>query len=309
MVRPSPLTRLSSVSAQLGYCQCAKTVSKNMPVTLRSKRAMAVIEPSAGGRLRSLVIDGHEVIGSVPKAALTAFLGRVPAVRRDWYRGSFPLAPWAGTLPGGEFEFDGVRYVVESDTANVAQHGVIAECEWRITDDARAEGKLTLSTPFGPGLVGRWPFEGCAVQSFMLDETTLKMCLEIHSAHGRMPAIAGYHPWFRRELDSGALASVSFTPAKRLVAIGKGLVTSEDLGERPWDDLFVELSESPRISWPDGPTLTLESDAVVWVYFERMPVAFCVEPWTGANEGLETEWTKIVTPSDPLTLNFTISFG
>jgi aldose 1-epimerase len=203
---------------------------------------------------------------------------------------------------------DGVRYEVECDTSGAAQHGVIAECEWRIVDDIQAEEILTLSTPFGPRLTGRWPFVGHAVQSFVLDDSALKMRLEIHSSYGRMPAIAGYHPWFRRELYSGALTSIEFTPTRRLVAAVRGLVASEDLGERRWDDLFVELTQSPRISWPDGPMLTLESDVVVWAHFERMPVAFCIEPGTGTNDGLETEWAKVVVPDDPLTLNFTIHF-
>jgi aldose 1-epimerase len=90
---------------QPGCYQSFRAITKSVPVTLRSTRASIVIELLAGGRLLSLVIDGHEVMGSVPEAALTSILGNTPNTRRDWYRGSFPLAPWAGSLPGGEFEF------------------------------------------------------------------------------------------------------------------------------------------------------------------------------------------------------------
>lgn len=280
-----------------------------MAITLLSKRVTAVVEPAAGGRLLSLVVDGHDVMGSVPDEALAELLGDVPEAHHDWYRGSFPLAPWAGTLPSSAFEFEGTRYEVERDAGGTAGHGVVAECEWTIINRSSSETSLMLSTPFGPRLPGRWPFEGRAVQSFTLDDTALRMRLEVHSSHGRMPAIAGYHPWFRREFADGEQAVVRFVPAKRLVAHAGALISSEDLGERPWDDLFVGLVESPRISWPGGPTLILESDAAVWVYYERMPGGFCIEPWTGANDGLETRWATVVAPGNPLVLNFTIRFS
>ncbi len=279
-----------------------------MAVILRSRRATAVIDPVAGGRLLSLEINGVEVIHAMPATSLATALGADPAKYRDWYRGSFPLAPWAGSLHGGEFEFEGTRYTVESDAVNAPKHGVIAERIWDIFDHAEAEGRLTLSTPFGPRFTGGWPFEGYAVQSFVLDATSLTMRLEVHSSRDRMPAVAGFHPWFPRRIESGATADVEFNPTKRLVRSAGRRVASTDLGERPWDDLFVELRHRPRISWPGGPSLTLESDAPVWVYYERMPDGFCIEPWTGAN-GLDPEWTTTVVPGKPLKLNFTIRFA
>lgn len=277
-------------------------------ITLRSDRATAAVEPSTGGRLVSLIIDGHEVMGSVPEYVLDDILDDGPEARRDWYRGSFPLAPWAGNLPGGTFHFDGTSYDVERDASGAAAHGVVAESEWSIVGCPPAQRTLTLRAPFGPELPGRWPFEGFALQSFALDNSALQMRLEVHCYRGRMPAIAGFHPWFRQEMDNGAEASVVFSPRKRLVRGTAGLVATDDLGDRPWDDLFVGLEGSPRISWPGGPTLTLESNAAVWVYYERMPTGFCIEPWTGANDGLETEWAFIVTPGKPLFLDFTIRF-
>lgn len=60
-----------------------------MAINLLSERVTAVIEPAAGGRLLSLLVDGHDVMGSVPDNTLAELLGDVPEAHHDWYRGSF----------------------------------------------------------------------------------------------------------------------------------------------------------------------------------------------------------------------------
>jgi hypothetical protein len=124
-----------------------------------------------------------------------------------------------------------------------------------------------------------------------------------------MPAIAGFHPWFRRSLGAGRPATVSFSPGRRLIERAGCHVVTTDLGPRPWDDLFVDLAGSPSISWPDGPTVTLVSGAPIWVYYERMPEGFCIEPWTGPFNGLDTPWATVVSPGRPLTLDLAIVIG
>jgi aldose 1-epimerase len=276
-------------------------------IELRSERATVTIDPTTGGRLVSLVIDGHDVIGAVPTRTVIELVGDRVEARHDWYRGSFPLAPWAGALRDGAFMFDGAHYRVELDGAGTAQHGVVAERPWEI-DGAADSRAVTLSTSFGPDLPGGWPFDGRAVQSFVLEESALLVRLEVHSSGQRMPAIAGFHPWFRYELDDGATASIVFSPTSRLVQRAGRMVATNDLGQRPWDDAFVGLTGPPSISWVGGPNLRLESDAQVWVYYEQLPGAFCIEPWTGPFDSIETEWATVVTPGQPLVLNFAIRF-
>ena len=276
-------------------------------IELRSERASATIDPATGGRLVSLVIDGHDVIEAVPTRTVVELIGEGAEAKHDWYRGSFPLAPWAGALRDGEFVFDGVRHRVELDAAGAAQHGVVAERPWDI-DRVADGGAVTLSTSFGPDLPGRWPFDGRAVQSFILEKFALLMRLEVHSSGQRMPAIAGFHPWFRYELDDGTTASIAFSPTSRLAERAGVMVVTDDLGQRPWDDVFVGLTGPPAISWVGGPSLRLESDASVWVYYEELPGAFCIEPWTGPFDSIETERATVVTPGHPLVLNFAIRF-
>jgi aldose 1-epimerase len=146
------------------------------------------------------------------------------------------------------------------------------------------------------------------VQSFVLEKEALLMRLEVHASDQRMPAIAGFHQWFRYELTDGTTASIAFSPALRLADRAGLMTATNDLGQRPWDDAFIDLTGAPAISWVGGPNLRLESDASVWVYYEQLPSAFCTEPWTGPPNSIETEWATVVTPGHPLVLNFAIRF-
>jgi aldose 1-epimerase len=273
-------------------------------VFLRSAGATAVVDPAAGGRLVSLSIGGDEVLASVPHSVVDGLPGLGHDAHRDWYRGSFPLAPWAGRLRSRSIRFDDVEHVLGPGSTI---HGLVAEREWTVVTTPTSSS-VALAVPIGPEQPGGWPFDGLVQQAFQLTDSALRMRLEIHSQAGRMPAIAGFHPWFRRSLRTGA-AVVEFSPGRRLVQQGDRYVRTTDLGPRPWDDLFVDLAAPPSISWPAGPTLTLISDAPIWVNYERMPEGFCLEPWTGPPDGLGTDWAAVVTPGQPLVLDLTITFA
>lgn len=256
------------------------------------------LDPAAGARVTSLVIVGQEVIP-----------GRlVEGEEHDWYRGIFPLAPWAGNLAGGAFSFEGKEYHVASEKTGRAMHGLLAETPWQIHHQTGSEAVLGVA--FGPEQGHRWPFPGEAALHYRLDDNSLSMRLTVRSLTGRMPTVAGFHPWFRSAIG-GATALVSFTPAGRLLldpATGRRTHTS-DLGSRPWDDLFVDVPDHPRITWPGGPSLTLSSNGAVWVYYERTPGGFCIEPWTGSDDALGTGQAAVVTPTEPLVLDFTITWA
>lgn len=277
-----------------------------MTVTLHSGDVVAVLDPATGGRLTSLNVAGDELLATVPEDVREKVLAADPLRGRDWYRGSFPLAPWAGTLHDGAFEFDGRQHALP--LGGGAVHGLVAERAWDVVG-VPTETSADLAVRIGPQLPGGWPFDGLVRQSFHLDGSALRMRLEVHCPAGSMPAIAGFHPWFRRSLGAGRAARVSFSPGRRLIHRDGRHIATTDLGNRPWDDLFVDVSGPPSISWPDGPTLTLVSDAPIWVYYERMPEGFCLEPWTGPYDGLGTRWAAVVSPGDPLVLELSMVIG
>jgi galactose mutarotase-like enzyme len=255
-------------------------------VLLQSARASALLDAKAGGRLTSLIVEGQEVLAGVPR----------PPDAPDWYRGSFPLAPWAGTR-GPAF-----------GPHPSAMHGLVADRPWRVTGSSPSHA--TLEVDVGPGRGVDWPVAARCTQLVTVRDDGIRFRLEVHSLGEPMPAVAGYHPWFLERLAEGAgPVSVEFRPRHRLIpSQGGSRVAGPDLGERPWDDLFVDLEAPPVIQWPGGPRLTLTSNAAVWVYYERMPGAFCLEPWTGPDNALGTPDARLVTPGDPLSLDFDITW-
>jgi galactose mutarotase-like enzyme len=265
-------------------------------ITLHQGSLRAVVDPDTGGRLTSFTVCGDEVIATVAEDVVNAVLRGDPAGTRDWYRGSFPLAPWVGRLDGGDFAFEEQIYTLHSGV-----HGLVADRRWDVVGTPTSSS-VVLAVHIGPDRPGGWPVEALLRQTFRLDTSSLQIRMELYCASTAMPAIAGFHPWFRRRLGDGRPATVSFSPRRRLIESGGRHLATVDLGSRPWDDLFIELDGPPSISWPGGPIVTLVSTAPIWVYYERMPEGFCIEPWTGPANGLGTPWKTIVAPGSPLVL-------
>lgn len=266
--------------------------------TLRSARASATVDAESGGRLTSLIVDGVEVLADCSR----------PGSAHDWYRGSFVLAPWAGALPGGVLSFAGSRYSLATDANGDAKHGLVSERPWRFVSTSLKESTLAIDLG-GVSDASGWPFEATVIQNYALTDTALHVRLEVHSKREPMPATAGFHPWFRSDIN-GRQPVISFEPARRVsvnAATGRIFFDAE-LGPRPWDEVFSGLDTPPRIAWPDGPALTLLSDAEVWVYYEQTPGGFCIEPWTAPPGALGTASAQAVLPGKPLTLGFTIDW-
>jgi aldose 1-epimerase len=272
-------------------------------VTLQDGEVVAVVDPTTGGRLTSLTVRGEELLATVPRDVLDEHVSGDPVRDRDWYRGSFPLAPWAGTLDTGSFEFEGRKYALPVGSGTV--HGLVAQRRWDVVG-VPTRTSATVAVRIGPRFPGGWPFDGSVQQSFRLERSSLQMRLEVHCLDGRMPVIAGFHPWFRRSLGADRPVTVGFSPGRRLIHRAGCHVPTADLGPRPWDDLFLDLAAPPSVSWPGGPALTLVSSAPIWVYYERMPEGFCIEPWTGPFNGLDSRWATVASPGDPLVLELAI---
>ncbi len=232
--------------------------SQDGMVHLTSSRASATIDPT-GGRLASLVVDGLELlVTDGPKPT-------------RW--GSFPMIPWCGRLPFGRLEFDGASWEFPITSPPHANHGRTHLQEWAVLGPN--EIRTELSDP--------WPFGGHAVQRFDLDDDALVVTVEVHSHDQAMPAMAGWHPWFQRQLDRGEPAELSFS-AESIYAVDDDAVPTGELipvPPGPWDACFVGLTEDPVIRWPGAVELTISSTFDHWVIFTEPEHALCVEPQSG----------------------------
>jgi aldose 1-epimerase len=249
-----------------------------------------VVDPVHGGRLASLVIDGHEVLVT----------GAPDTLR--W--GSYPMAPYAGRVRHGLFSFDGREYQLPLGLPPHAIHGTVMHRAWRRTNET------TIEVELGP----EWPFAGHVTQRFDLAPGRLEVRMELR-AEEPMPASMGWHPWFRRVPLPVVVVPAADAPAPvELDLDARAIYERDDDGiatrnkvappPGPWDECFTDLRHPPVLRWPGFLELTVESEARDWVVYTEPTDAICVEPQTAPPDALGND-AALVEPGRPLVLTMT----
>ena len=251
-------------------------------IELTAGDARVVVDPACGGRLRSLMVDGLELLGEERRAGKE---GEESADPMTW--GCFPMAPWAGRVRRGRFTFEGVEHQLPINMPPHAIHGTVFDRPW----------PTSLKIGLGPD----WPFEGSVEQRIDLQPDHLRLELLVHAADGPMPTSCGWHPWFRRRLARGGTADLDLDAASMWQRDADG-IPSGDLvppPPGPWDDCFTGLRRPPRITWPSALTLTIESSCQHVVVYDEPADAICVEPQTHPPDALNLG-PAVVEPGRPL---------
>jgi aldose 1-epimerase len=249
------------------------------PLVLEAPGVRAVVLPADGGRLGSLVIDGRELL-------VTAS----PAGPISW--GSYPMAPWAGRIRHGELAFRGHTHRLPLGMPPHAIHGVVFDRAWQVV----APGTIVIE------LDERWPFRGRVSQRFALDTDGIEVTMTLE-ADEPMPAVIGWHPWFRRVLVEGdAPLAVAFEADEMLVRDAEGIPTGERVAppSGPWDDAFTGIRQPPVLEWPGRLRLEISSSCPWLVVYTIPEHAACVEPQSGPPDG-PNQAPEVVLPGAPLT--------
>jgi len=229
-------------------------------VVLTRDEATLTVDPSAGGRIASLVLRGREVLVTDGASPL-------------WW-GCYPMVPFAGRIRDGRFLFRGRAYQVPLTMPPNAIHGTVHDRAWQVT--FRGEDRVELESELGPD----WPFRGRVAQAIVLVPGGLEATLTVEATDA-MPVVLGWHPWFRREVD-GIAAQLDFEAHAMYARDSSGLPTGATIPPtpRPWDDAFTDIVIPPRLTWPGVLRLDLRSTAPFWVVFDERDDAICVEPQT-----------------------------
>ena len=231
---------------------------------LETADARLIVSVRDGGRIRSLVVDDHELIVTEGDGPMR------------W--GSYPMVPWAGRIRDGRFRFGGRDVQLPINLPPNAIHGTAFVRPWTVV------GPDTLAIDLGPD----WPFAGRVHQRFGLRPGGLDVELALE-ADEPMPGSIGWHPWFRRVLTGTAdrprppssPVELRFEADRMYVRDADGLPTGAltPPGPHPWDDCFTGVHAAPRLTWPGVLALEIRSSADHWVVYEP-PEAVCVEPQT-----------------------------
>jgi aldose 1-epimerase len=232
----------------------------------------ATIAPQAGGRIAQVVHDG-----------LPWLVDHGPGNEAMIAWGSYPMLPWAGRLRNGRVTFDGRRYALPPNLGAHAIHGLGFALPWQVDAHAPGHVELSLRLPRDE----RWPFGGIARQRIALDGEGLHCALVLTAEEQAMPAVVGWHPWFRKP------ERVAFSPEAMYPRDHDGIAIHPPgpPSQGPWDDCF--LADAPAVLHRAGHRLQLESDCRHWVIYDVPEHATCVEPQTGPPDGFNLEPKRI----------------
>lgn len=235
------------------------------------------IEPSCGGRVASLVISGLELlVGEAPDPLA-------------W--GCYPMVPWAGRVRDGQFTWRDVPVKLPVRMPPHAIHGTVFDRPWRRAGGHRLEVDLG----------DEWPWQGTANSEFEMGEGWFQWKVKVFSRESVMPAMVGWHPWFKRQLADGSCATLAFHAEEMYRRDPEGIPSGIRVrpSSGPWDDCFTGVDFPPRIRWSNGLNLEVVSTCDHWVIFDEPEHSFCVEPQSGPPNAFNGNDFDVATPEKP----------
>ncbi|WNH52182.1 aldose epimerase [Stenotrophomonas oahuensis] len=254
---------------------------------LRCGALEVALAPEAGGRIAQLRYQGVDwLVG--PEDGWPATIA--------W--GCYPMVPWAGRIRRGRFDFGGRSFVLPINFEAHAIHGVGFSRPWRIDPLEADVATLSLALPEDE----YWPFGGIATQVIELMPDSVRLQLEVRAGAHAMPAVLGWHPWFRKP------ERMEFAPDAMYPRDEEGIAVYPTVVPTPgsWDDCFI--SRRDVVLERDGQRLRLRSDSNHWVVYDGAAHATCVEPQTGPPDGF-TLMPNRLEPGQCLYLTFEMTFA
>lgn len=248
--------------------------------TIRLHRGSLEVDlaPAAGGRVARIRFDGVDwLIG--PHDGWPDTIA--------W--GCYPMVPWAGRVRAGRFQAGGRAYQLPVNFGGHAIHGLGFSRSWRIESQDDDAATLSLLLPQD----GYWPFGGLARQVITLHDHGLRLDLSVQAGDQPMPAVLGWHPWFRKP------DRLVFHPSAMYPRDHDGIATLPPVPPRPgpWDDCFI--AEDGAVLERARQRLHVTSDCTHWVVYDGAGHATCVEPQTGPPDGFNLA-PHIVEPGQTL---------
>ncbi len=254
---------------------------------LRCGALEVALAPEAGGRIAQLRYQGVDwLVG--PADGWPATIA--------W--GCYPMVPWAGRIRHGRFNFDGKAYGLPINFEKHAIHGVGFSRAWQIDCLESDAARLSLALPED----GCWPFGGVAKQLIRITPGSVRLQLEVQAGAHAMPAVLGWHPWFRKP------ERLEFAPDAMYARDEEGIALYPLVAPTPgpWDDCFI--SRRDVVLERVGQRLTLRADTDHWVVYDGAAHATCVEPQTGPPDGF-TLMPNRLEPGQRLSLTLDMTFA
>lgn len=253
---------------------------------LRAGRLEVALAPEAGGRIAQIRHDGMDwLIGSDDGWPATI----------AW--GCYPMVPWVGRIRAGRFDLDGRTHALPVNFGGHAIHGIGFSRPWRIETLETDHATLSLALPRD----GYWPFGGSTTQSIRVEDHRLQLQLAVQADDQAMPAVLGWHPWFRKP------DRLIFAPTAMYPRDSEGIATLPRVAPvpGPWDDCFVAEGEIALAR--EGQRLDLRADTDHWVVYDAAAHTTCVEPQTGPPDAFSLA-PRVLQPGQQHRLSFELAW-
>ncbi len=274
-------------------------------LSIEADGAFAEFDLRNGGRLASLMVQGHELL-------IGHGGGEDDGSTDDPMRwGSYPMVPWAGRVRHGRFAFDDGEYELPITLAPHAIHGTAYTSAWSKTGTASSSTSMEMKVSLGPP----WPFAATLVKRAEVSPTGLHITLELTADTAAMPAQLGWHPWFRRFID-GVEGELRFD-ARSMYELDHEMIPTGRLvapKPPPWDNCFTDIDADtgPTIRWPGRLRLDLRSSCDHWTVYTEPEHAICVEPQTTApdvfNRLDRATQSSVLQAGETMTAGFTLEW-
>jgi aldose 1-epimerase len=227
-----------------------------------------------GGRATRWDVAGH---------SLLAHHGDAPEEH-----GMYPMAPWAGRLRDNALQHHDLSHALEPSYGPWAIHGLALAAPTEVLEDVadRDFARLVLRVDHAPG----WPWPMAIDVVWELMPRLLMTSIIVHAFEDEFPAVLGWHPWFRRRLESGGdlewnvEADLKVERGSDHLPTGRLLPYDDAAG--PFDDAFVVPTGRASVRWPGALAIEVENDAPWYVVFDELPDAVCLEPQSGPPNGV-----------------------
>jgi aldose 1-epimerase len=221
------------------------------------------VDLAQGGRCASIYV------------ATTPLLVSSGASLLDW--GMYPMVPYAGRVRHAQLMFDDHLYPLRINASPHSIHGTVYDRPWTL--DHRDTSSISMTIDTGDD----WPFHASVTQRISVTHSVVRCELSI-TAHQRMPAQLGWHPWFVQP------RAVTTSFHSMLQRDDNGITTLERIDPiaPPVDDCFYEPNTWPVV-YLDNYAIEIASDCPYWVRYDAPGGDVCIEPQSGPPNGINSK--------------------
>jgi aldose 1-epimerase len=160
--------------------------------------ANASIQTSLGFNLFDWRVDGEPLLWADPDFA--------SGTQRPSGSGIPILFPFPGRVEGGEFEWEGKNYKIDSDDGRGnAIHGFVYDRPWsaqQLSGD-RVRGTFRAKT-VDPKILDQWPADFEIEVEYALHASSLVSEFTVRALETPLPCGLGLHPYFRADISADA---------------------------------------------------------------------------------------------------------